>query len=144
MSSVAISDRPSTSRLLILIVEVEQPEGLSSRKLIIESMKHNVVTAYSGEEALELLSRCSFDIALVHSAVRDIPCEKLIARLRAMQPSIMVGVITPSDHDCGEDKYLDSLRPDELVQFCNEVSRGKIGKLPIENANTFVQPKSGD
>jgi hypothetical protein len=29
------------------MIEVEQPEGVSSRKLILETARHNVITAYT-------------------------------------------------------------------------------------------------
>jgi hypothetical protein len=32
-------------RLVVLMIEVEQPEGVSSRKLILETARHNVITA---------------------------------------------------------------------------------------------------
>jgi CheY-like chemotaxis protein len=51
-------------------VESEPAEGLSTRKLLIETAKHNVLTAYSGREGLEMLGRFSqvdgivFDVTL--------------------------------------------------------------------------------
>ena len=32
------------NRLTILMVQVEQPEGLTARKLLAEIVKHNVIT----------------------------------------------------------------------------------------------------
>jgi DNA-binding response OmpR family regulator len=118
------------------MVEVEHPEGVSSRKLIIESMKHNVVTAYSGREALELARRCLFDVVLVHSALKDIPCEELIHQLRGLQPSLTVAAITPNGRDCGADRYVDSLRPGDMVQFFNQITANKSRKVPVERLST--------
>lgn len=42
-------------RPIVLMAEVEPPEGLSARKLVLETGKFNVITAYSVEEALETL-----------------------------------------------------------------------------------------
>jgi hypothetical protein len=39
------------------MVEVEQPEGIPARKLILEAARHNVITGYNGKDALELLRR---------------------------------------------------------------------------------------
>ena len=44
-------------RLSFLIVEAEPSQGLSTRKLLIESAKHNVLTAYSSEEGIEMFKR---------------------------------------------------------------------------------------
>ena len=44
-------------RATFLIVEVEPPEGISARKLVLETAKHNVITAYSAHEGLELFHR---------------------------------------------------------------------------------------
>ena len=48
-------------RLVILMIEVEQPEGISARKLILEAARHNVLTAYSGRVGIELLRQSSSD-----------------------------------------------------------------------------------
>ena len=39
-------------RLSFLIIEAEPSDGLSTRKLLLESAKHNVITAYSGKEGV--------------------------------------------------------------------------------------------
>src|SRR4051812_2283525 len=44
-------------RLGFLIIESERSDGLSTRKLLLESAKHNVVTAYSGKEGVEMYKR---------------------------------------------------------------------------------------
>lgn len=43
--------------LVVLMIEAEQPEGISSRKLVVETAKHNVITAYNPETGLKLLRR---------------------------------------------------------------------------------------
>ncbi len=60
--------RDTDVHLVLLMVEVEQPEGISSRKLILETARHNVLTAYSGEGAVNLLERFpNVDLAIVHT-----------------------------------------------------------------------------
>src|ERR1051326_6469868 len=49
--------KKSPHRLTFLIVESEPQQGLSTRKLLIETAKHNVLTAYSPHEGLETLRR---------------------------------------------------------------------------------------
>jgi CheY-like chemotaxis protein len=44
-------------RLSFLIVENEPAQGLSSRKLLIESAKHNVITSHSATEGRQMFER---------------------------------------------------------------------------------------
>jgi CheY-like chemotaxis protein len=44
-------------RPCFLVVDREFPGSISTRKLVIETAKFNVLTAYSGEEAIETLKR---------------------------------------------------------------------------------------
>ena len=54
--------------LVILMIEEEQPEGLSARKLVVETVKHNVLTAYNAEDGIDLLKRFpNVDAVLVHA-----------------------------------------------------------------------------
>ena len=50
--------------LVVLMIEEEQPEGLSARKLVVETAKHNVLTAYNAKEGIDLL-RCFPNIDVV-------------------------------------------------------------------------------
>jgi hypothetical protein len=50
------------------MIEVEQPEGLSTRKLVLETARHNVITAYTAEGGMELLHRFpNVDVIVVHT-----------------------------------------------------------------------------
>ena len=44
-------------RPCFLVVDREFPGSVSTRKLVIETAKFNVLTAYSGREALEMHAR---------------------------------------------------------------------------------------
>ena len=64
-------------RLTFLIVETEPEEGLSTRKLLIETAKHNVLSAYSGEEGKSALSRFpEVDAIVFDMGVSDVTCEE--------------------------------------------------------------------
>jgi DNA-binding response OmpR family regulator len=65
------------SAINILIVESEPAEGLSTHKLLIETAKHNVLTAYSGREGLEMLQRFpDVDAIVFDTALEDLTCEQ--------------------------------------------------------------------
>lgn len=124
-------------RLLVLIVEVEQPEGLSSRKLIIESMKHNVVTAYSGPEAVDLLNRMRPDLVMVHGKLRIPSCQDLVASIQESYAGLPVAVMSPTGERCStEDFQINSLEPSMLVRFFQQFSQEIIGKQPFEHPST--------
>ena len=79
--------------LVILMIEEEQPEGLSARKLVVETVKHNVLTAYNAKEGFDLLKRFpNVDAILVHS------------RELAKRPSLLTEVRSlvsgQADHSC--------------------------------------------
>ena len=83
--------------LTALIVEVEQPEGISTRKLVLETARHNVLTAYSGEGGLELMRRFpNVDVVIVHTEIRDIPFEEVVRQLRQIRPGIRVIALAPT------------------------------------------------
>ena len=55
-----------------MIVEAEPAEGLSTHQLLIETAKHNVLTAYSAREGLHMLERFpNVDAIVFDTALRD-------------------------------------------------------------------------
>ena len=59
---------PPLKSLVLLMIEPEQPEALSARKLVIETVKHNVITAYNPEIGMNLLHRFpAVDAVFVHA-----------------------------------------------------------------------------
>jgi DNA-binding response OmpR family regulator len=66
-----------------MIVESEPAEGLSTHKLLIETAKHNVLTAYSGREGLEMLKRFpEVDAIVFDTALEDLSCEEFKREVR--------------------------------------------------------------
>jgi hypothetical protein len=55
------------NRPCFLVIDREFPGSISTRKLVIETAKFNVLTAYSGKEALEMIARFlpSFGVVLM-------------------------------------------------------------------------------
>lgn len=131
-------------RLTILMIEVEQPEGLTARKLVAETMKHNVITAYSGQEGLDLFRRNSVDVLLVHSRTSGMRLEDVIASARQQRPEVPVLVVLASDDDhvTAEDLGADAtIRPhhvEDLVAFLNRVSMEILHSRPDEQPSTEV------
>jgi DNA-binding response OmpR family regulator len=110
-------------RKIVLIVEAERPEGVSARKLILESLQHHVMIAYTAKEALDILRRMPIDTILIHTTLYGTDCEKLAAQVRGHDPHIKILALSPGGVQvCGVVKTLDSLRPDQLVRYFTGLS----------------------
>jgi response regulator RpfG family c-di-GMP phosphodiesterase len=114
-------------KLVVLMIEVEQPEGLSARKLVLETAKHNVLTAYSGESGLELFARFPrVDAVVIHAHVTDLSCSEIAMKIKLFNPSMPIIILNPSPS--GEvcqtaDYVVDSLVPNDIL----EVLANKLG-----------------
>ncbi len=107
-------------RLVVLMVEVEQPEGISSRKLILETARHNVLTAYSGEGAVNLLERFpNVDLAIIHTELEGKEFEATVRRLKEVRPDLYIVALTPMDYGKleGVNAVLTSYDPQKLLEF---------------------------
>ena len=108
------------TRPCFLVVDREYAGNLSTRKLVIETAKLNVITAYSGAEAVAMLARFpAVDGIVLDAGVKDIPCAELVASLKRIQPAVPLVVIgTPSNQHCdGADQFLDSFEPGKLLSL---------------------------
>lgn len=111
------------ARKIVLLVEAEQPDGLSARKMIVESLSHRVVTACNGDEALALLDRIHPDVVLVHSHIEGHSCGEIIANIRQRHPELKIVALTPGASSlCGPVITIDSMRPQDLVRFFDSLS----------------------
>lgn len=107
--------------LVVLMMEAEQPEGISARKLIVETAKHNVITAYTADTGLELLRRFpNVDVIFVHEELlhhrRD-----LLTQVRALCKDKPVILGSPfANLSSPEVNYIvDSYRPQDLLNLLN-------------------------
>jgi DNA-binding NtrC family response regulator len=112
------------ARATFLVIEPDQPEGLSSRKLVLETAKHNVLTAHSHKEGLEILGKHSVDAVVVHASVDDIPCGKVVESIKSQQPQMPVILISPTglDQCTSADIVLGSHNPEELLNELEEIT----------------------
>jgi DNA-binding response OmpR family regulator len=105
-------------RLVVLMVEVEQPEGISARKLILETVRHNVITAYSGKGAVELLRRFpNGEVAVVHTELESSSCATTVAGLKEVRPDLPIIAISPRPDQqlAGVDYVISSYEPQVLL-----------------------------
>ena len=89
---------PANTRLTFLIVESEPPQGLSTRKLLVETAKHNVLTAYDAHEGIQTLTRFpAVDAIVFDMGVRDMECENFVKTAQKMCPQIKVVGLASTD-----------------------------------------------
>ena len=108
-------------RIVLLMMEQEQPEGLSARKLVVETAKHNVLTAYTPDQGLTLLERFpKVDAVLVHGLLPD--CDGLIASIKAAVPGmpVIVAAPVPAQVFHGADFVVPSHEPSKLLDLLSK------------------------
>jgi DNA-binding response OmpR family regulator len=109
-------------RPCFLVVDREFAGSISTRKLLIETAKFNVITAYSGGEAIELFRRFPAVSGIVLDAsLGDMECEDLIREVKRMDAKVPVISIEGGAKSCdGADYAVPSFDPAKLL----EVLRG--------------------
>lgn len=111
-------------RLTFLVVESEPAQGLSTRKLLLETAKHNVLTAYSPDEGVMMLNRFPrIDVAAVDGSFGDLVCTNMVKQLRDTRPDIQVVAFLPhvGARCTWADKTTDSHDPAQLLKVMEEL-----------------------
>lgn len=112
-------------RPCFIILDYDLPGTISARKLVIESARLNVITAYSQQEAIETLERYPrVDGVVLNAQVEgDLSCGDLIERLRKVRGDVPVVTVSSSGHDpCdGEEFHVSSYDPRQLLSALEQV-----------------------
>ena len=106
-------------RPCILVIDHEFPGTISTRKLVIETAKFNVITAYSSHEGIETLARFpNVDAVVLNAGNHDIPCEELVLQMKNLLPALPIVVTSDSgQEDCGKgDHSVRSFEPASLLE----------------------------
>jgi CheY-like chemotaxis protein len=105
-------------RPCILVVDAEFPGSISSRKLVIETAKFNVITAYSGLEAVETLERFpKVDAVVVNAEERETPCAEVVRRLKEIVPNVpIIASSSNGEDDCGAHFSVSMFDPAALLE----------------------------
>ena len=105
----------------VLMIEPEMPESVSARKLVLETAKHNVITAYGGIEGLALFGRFpNVDAVFLHSELNDYDCANVAKQIRDMHGTIPIVILSPTGHTrCGSEitEVLSSHEPQLLLDY---------------------------
>lgn len=106
-------DRPC-----FLVIDREFPGSISTRKLVLETAKFNVLTAYSAHEALAIFRRFpAIDGIVMDGEMEDIPSEDLSRSFKILVPAVPVVVIcAPGGPVCpSADFRVESFQPAMLL-----------------------------
>lgn len=106
------------------MIEVEQPEGISTRKLVLETARHNVITAYRAAAGIELLRRFpNVDVVVVHTEMENATFSDTIREIKKIRnkiPVIGIGPRGERDDRDGADYMLSSHDPQALLRLLAE------------------------
>jgi response regulator RpfG family c-di-GMP phosphodiesterase len=84
------------TRPCFIVIDHEFPDSISTRKLVLETAKYNVITAYTGREAVETLRLFSNVSGVVmNEAVTGMDCDSLVEELRAIREDMLL-IVTSS------------------------------------------------
>lgn len=123
-------------RPCFLVIDREFPGSISTRKLVIETAKFNVLTSYSGREALETVKLFPNISGVVLDAdVNDVPCATVIEGIRAINPRIPIIVISiPGSRLCpGADHELESFDPRKLLGILQALQPTETAEIEKRN-----------
>jgi len=115
-------------RPCFLVVDQEHSGSISTRKLVIETAKFNVITAYSGAEAIQTLNKFSaIDAVVLDASIRDLPCSDVVKQLKQIQPLMTIIVVGTLGHDfcTGADQYLETFDPAKLLKVLQKLDPEK-------------------
>lgn len=109
-------------RPCFLMLDRVQAGALSTRKLVIESIKFNAITAYTAEEAMATLQRFpSLDGIIVDATLPG--SAEVVRSIRQQYPNLLI-IVTGSDHD-GEsgpaDHVIETYSPERLLALVQKL-----------------------
>lgn len=105
-------------RPCFLVIDREFSGSISTRKLVIETAKFNVLTAYSAAEGIDTVKRFpAIDGIIMDSEMPEMGCHDLIRAVKQSAPSVPVIVVhRPLSEPCEEAEYqLDTFDPRRLL-----------------------------
>jgi CheY-like chemotaxis protein len=123
-------------RPCFLVVDREFPGSISTRKLVIETAKFNVLTAYSGVEAREMFERFpAISGVVLDGGLSDRGCEEVVRSIKAKQPALPVIVIcAPGDPEVPQADYqLPSFEPAKLLGLLRSLTPGASAEIERRN-----------
>jgi CheY-like chemotaxis protein len=131
-----MGDNTAMLRPCFLVVDREFSANISTRKLIIETAKFNVITAYSGEEALETVERFpAIDGIVLDIGLRDMSACDVVNQVKQRYPKLPIIVIClPGSEECPEaDHHLEYFDPASLLELLQSLRPKETEEIQTRN-----------
>jgi CheY-like chemotaxis protein len=87
------SDTPGSADQRILLVD-DVPQGTIARKSVLMSLGYQVHTAESGQQALDILERLSFDVMVTDFRMPGMDGLELIRRVKVLYPGMRIVLLS--------------------------------------------------
>jgi response regulator RpfG family c-di-GMP phosphodiesterase len=123
-------------RPCFLVVDRESSSSISTRKLIIETAKFNVITAYSSAEAVQTLAKFpAIDGVVADAGVDKMECSEMVTELKKISSTIPVIIIcTPRGKPCeNADHTLESFDPRLLLALLQRLQPEAVASIERRN-----------
>lgn len=107
-------------RATFIVAEPEPEQALSSRKLLLETFKFNVITAHSEPEMFDLLTAFpNVDAVILHDDTPGTTTREIVKAVKQRLPKMQVVALSPRGDESGRlaDHVVDSHKPEELLQL---------------------------
>jgi response regulator RpfG family c-di-GMP phosphodiesterase len=133
----ALHPRRAMTRPCFIVIDHEFPDSISTRKLVLETAKYNVITAYSGREAIETLKLFPNVSGIVmNEAVTGMDCASLVRELRAIREDVLL-IVTSSRG------FTDCVVPDHQLQNFDPASLLELLRRLVPNPLEHYISESG-
>lgn len=132
------------TRPCFLVVDREFSGSISTRKLVIETAKFNVITAYSGPEALETVERFPrVDGVVLDAGLCDGSCVDLVKELKKVQPRLVVIAVSAPGADPvpNADHQLESFDPRRLLALLETLKPYETAAIEARNEDLSSEPR---
>ncbi len=111
------------TRPAFIVAEPEPEQALSTRKLLLETFKFNVITAHSVSETLELVRLFpNVQALIIHCGIPNFDADTLIQSVKESTPKLPIIALTPTERELKwADHIVHSHSPQELLSLVQEL-----------------------
>lgn len=110
------------TRPAFIVAEPEPDQALSSRKILLETFKFNVITAHSVEETMDLIRLFpNVDALIIHCGLPEFDGTDLVQAAKKSAPKLPIIALTPTERDLKwADHVVHSHNPQELLNLVQQ------------------------
>jgi hypothetical protein len=110
-------------RPAFIVAEPEPEQAISTRKLLLETFKFNVITAHSERETVDLLHLFpNINALILHCGIEDFDTENVIRVVKTIVPGLPIIALTPTVREFAwADHVVHSHDPQELLQLVHQL-----------------------